>query len=142
MTAWTAGDEAALERVRAVAEGWAAASGDDVSTEIDRHVGTTLLAAIRDIRLAPAARVSRVTELAEGWLAPGGPGLTYPEAGLRVLEAIRGEPKRAPSLLEIYADLRQLMADYADTERDVIAGCAFAASLDQLFTEKYGMTLP
>lgn len=43
---------------------------------------------------------------------------------------------------EVYADLRQLIADYGDDERGVIALMPFAASLDQLFHEKYGLELP
>ena len=46
------------------------------------------------------------------------------------------------SLTEVYADLRQLIADYADDERGVIALMLFEASLDQLFHEKYGLELP
>ena len=46
------------------------------------------------------------------------------------------------SLTEVYADLRQLIADYGDDERGVIALMPFEASLDQLFHEKYGLELP
>lgn len=42
------------------------------------------------------------------------------------------------SMAEVYADLQQLIKDYSDPERDVIALIPFAASLDQLFGEKYG----
>jgi hypothetical protein len=48
----------------------------------------------------------------------------------------------AGRLTEVYADLRQLIADYGDDERGVIALMPFAASLDQLFHEKYGLELP
>lgn len=49
---------------------------------------------------------------------------------------------REPGAGEIYADLRQLIADYGDDERGVIALMPFGASLDQLFHEKYGLELP
>ena len=50
--------------------------------------------------------------------------------------------EREALLLEVYSDLHRLVTDYVDTERDVIAALPFGASLDQLFTEKYGVSLP
>jgi hypothetical protein len=41
----------------------------------------------------------------------------------------------------IYRDVRALMADYGDPGRDVIAAMPFAASLDQVMFEQYGVTL-
>lgn len=43
---------------------------------------------------------------------------------------------------QIYAEVAALMADYSDPGRDVIATMPFAASLDQLMFEKYGVSLP
>ena len=40
----------------------------------------------------------------------------------------------------VYHDVRHMMADYGDTERDVIASMPFAATLDQLMIEFYGLT--
>ncbi len=45
-------------------------------------------------------------------------------------------------LLSVYEDITAIMEDYADHERSTIAQMPFAASLDQLFLEKYGVTLP
>lgn len=41
----------------------------------------------------------------------------------------------------IYRDVCALMEDYGDPGRDVIATMPFAASLDQLMFEQYGVTL-
>lgn len=65
-----------------------------------------------------------------GWLARARKMPDAPERGTTT-----------PSAGEVYADLCQLIADYGDDERGVIALMPFAASLDQLFHEKYGMEL-
>ena len=45
-------------------------------------------------------------------------------------------------LLDLHRDIQQLMAAYRDDGRDIIAAMPFAASLDQLFMEKYGVNIP
>jgi hypothetical protein len=48
---------------------------------------------------------------------------------------------RAKQALRIYRDVNVLMADYGDPDRDIIAAVPFAASLDQVMSEQYGVTL-
>jgi hypothetical protein len=50
--------------------------------------------------------------------------------------------RRAELLTGLYAEISALMADYTDPSRDIIALMPFAASLDQLMHERYGVTLP
>ena len=79
--------EAAVERVRALAQSWVSLPGDDMSTSADRRVGAWLLG-ILDGEPEQALEGARI--LAEGWEKPGGGGLFYPAAGQAVLDAIRG----------------------------------------------------
>ena len=88
------GTEAAVERVRALAQSWASLPPEDdrrreYAADVDRHVGTTILGML-DSSTAADVALSRVTAVAESWLAPGGLGLFYPAAGQAVLDAIRG----------------------------------------------------
>ena len=47
----------------------------------------------------------------------------------------------APHLIAaVYRDVRQLMSDYGDPEMDRIAAMPFGASLDQVMSERYGLT--
>jgi len=48
---------------------------------------------------------------------------------------------RDEALLSLYADIQQLMRDYGDPERGVIASMPFGATLDQFMIEKYGIAL-
>lgn len=44
-------------------------------------------------------------------------------------------------LAEFAADVNQLIGEYSDDDRDVIAKMPFAATLDQIAYEKYGISL-
>lgn len=56
-------------------------------------------------------------------------------------EAACGQAEeKARRLPEFLADVRQLIAEYSDDERGVIAAMGFEASLDQLALEKYGIS--
>ena len=54
---------------------------------------------------------------------------------LREVDWLRGR------LAEFAADVNQLITDYSDEDRGVIAHMAFAATFDQLAYEKYGISL-
>lgn len=78
---------AALERVRLLAESWAALQGDGMGVAIDRRIGGVLLDAISKDPRPAEIRLAYVKELAEHWLTPGAT-LFYPAAGQCVLDAI------------------------------------------------------
>ena len=84
--------EAAVERVRSLAQSWASLECDDVAAEVDSRLGHLILGMLDDAGNAPGgpgARLEAVEALAETWERPGG-SLYYPAAGQAVLEALRG----------------------------------------------------
>lgn len=83
--------DAAVDRVRVMAEKWAALEGDGAAAEVDRMVGEQLLETV-GVQKTARHKIILLTQLAESWLDPNGLGLFYPAAGQCVLDAIKGDP--------------------------------------------------
>ena len=81
---------AAMERVRLLAERWAALEGDSLDVAIDRRVGGALLDTLNKDPRPAEVRLEHLRDLAEHWLTPGELTLFYPAAGQCVLDAING----------------------------------------------------
>lgn len=126
--------EAALERVRALAQSWASLPGDDAAAEVDRRVGLIILGVLHAYAESPGGapeRLDAVRQLAEGWGKPGGPGLFYPAAGQAVLDAIRGGSTEEEAGWRSRAE---------KAEAKLAALRALAAEWERLGEEEDGMT--
>jgi hypothetical protein len=137
----------AVERVRALAQFWASLPHQedrraDIAAEVDRHVGERVLGMLDSSAVAKVA-LSRVTALAESWIAPGGLGLYYPAAGQAVLDAIRGAPteteatwreraeaaeRKLASLRSLAEGCRELASNGRDLDRNCTASAAYRAA--------------
>lgn len=85
--------EVTLRCVRALARSWAAlaegAGEHDLADEMSARAGRRILDVVHGAGSAGEA-LERLTHLAGSWLAPGGPGLFWPDGGTRLLAAVKG----------------------------------------------------